>query len=88
MNKEFLEVEASKGEQAQRVWEYHVKPFFDAKNVELYEFFIESNTSSEKDLLLIKLQVNALQSLKDHFYSYITTGQMASKQLEEEKDGH
>lgn len=84
MSKELLETEAAIGDNYQRAWDGIVKPFFDLKTEELYGHFVNCPTTDERQLMLIKMQVNALNSLKDEFTSYINTGKLAKKQLEEE----
>lgn len=87
-----LQVEAQKGEAAQRAWEYHVEPFFIEKEKELFNVFREIGTTKQEDLMTLKLQVNVLAMLKDYFQTKINTGLLASKQLQieldkEQKDG-
>lgn len=79
-----LEFEAAKGEEYQRAWESMVEPFFVQKSKELYEAFCEHPTTDRDGLTILKLQVNALHSLKDEFQSQINSGMLARKQLGEE----
>lgn len=85
-----LQMEQSRGAEYQRSWNTMVEPFVQRKKAELFEAFQDlPATTSPEDLLMVKLQCNALQSLEDEFRHYITTGQMAQQSLneEEEKDG-
>jgi len=80
-----LEQERAKGEQYKRAYDNLVKPFIEAKNKELFEAFTIIPTNETDKLMMIKHQSNALRSLDDEFKSYITTGELASKSLNEEK---
>lgn len=86
MSKEFLEVEVSRGAEYERCYNSMVKPFIEAKKKELFEAFVSATNTSDSDLVKIKLQANALQSLEDEFTSFINTGKIASQQLEENND--
>lgn len=81
---EALEFEAAKGEEYERAWESMVKPFFESKSAELYDVFINHPTTDRDGLTILKLQVNALHSLKDEFQSKIMSGKLARQQLGEE----
>ncbi len=82
---ERLEAEAAVCEAAGRAWEEHVKPFFVAKELELFEAFKDMTATNEKDVMLIKMQANVLAMLKDHFESMINSGKLARKQLEDKE---
>lgn len=79
-----LELEATLGENHQRVWDTTVAPFFEAKEKELYQAFINLPISEKDSLVDIKMQQNVLRSLEDHFKHFINTGHLARKTLEEE----
>lgn len=79
-----LEFEAARGEQYDRAWKSMVEPFFESKSRELYDAFINHPTTDSNGLTILKLQVNALQSLKDEFESKIMSGKLARQQLGEE----
>lgn len=83
-----LEVEQAVGEQHQHAWNELVLPFFEAKQAELYEAFMELPTSNTDGLTLIKLQMNSLLMMKNHFEEYINTGKIAKTQLLGEENGH
>jgi len=83
-NKEKLEFEAARGEQYKRIMEVYIEPFIASKQEQLFQSFIDSSTENPELLQLIKLQSNALASLSDEFKSHITTGELASKQLNED----
>jgi len=83
-----LEVEVQKGRAYQGAWDQLVEPFFEAKKAELYEAFIKLPTSNGEELLNIKMQVNVLDSMKDHFQHYINTGKMPQTTLEGESNEH
>ena len=83
-----LEVEVAKGQAHKSAWDQLVEPFFEAKKAELYEAFIKLPTSNGEELLNIKMQVNVLDSMKDHFQHYINTGKMAQTTLEGESNEH
>jgi len=80
------ETEQAIGEQHQRAWEFSVEPFIIRKQAELYQVFLDHPTTDTDGLVLIKLQINALQSLSDEFQSQINTGNLARKQLEGEEN--
>ena len=81
-----LEMERARGELHQRAWEQTVKPFFESKESELFDMFIDCPTSEKEMLLDIKLQLNVLKALRINFESYIETGHMAATQLGERND--
>ena len=78
-----LEKEVAKAFAAKQAWDNHVEPFFIKKELELFQAFKDIAITSEKDVLLIKMQANVLAMLKDEFDSAINTGKLASKQLED-----
>lgn len=82
---EVLEIEAARGEKYGRAWEELVEPFFEAKQLQLYEAFKELPTSNNEGLVILKMQSNALESLKDEFQHHINTGKLAKQTLEEEE---
>lgn len=76
--------DSAKGERYQRAWDDLIEPFFLEKDHELYQAFKELPTTESDSLVLLKLQVNALEALRDEFKHYINTGRLAQKQLIEE----
>lgn len=82
-----LEVERAKGDDYQRVWDQKVGPFCEAKKAELFDAFINLPPTSEKELVVLKMMANAIQSLEEEFKSFINTGKLASTKLEEKNDG-
>lgn len=83
-----LELETSLGDNHQRIWDTTVAPFFEAKEKELYQAFINLPISQKDSLVDIKMQQNVLRSLEDHFKHFINTGQLARKTLEDDQDGN
>ncbi len=83
-----LEAEAAKCEAASRAWEEHVKPFFDDKELELFDAFKDANTTDKEGIQLIKMQANVLAMLRNHFESLINTGKLARKQLEDKENNN
>ena len=81
-----LEVERARGEIHERAWEQTVKPFFEEKEAELFDAFIDCPTSEKEMLMDLKLQLNVLKAMKIHFESYIDTGRMAATQLGDRND--
>jgi hypothetical protein len=81
--RQILETERAIGDQHARAWGHTIEPFFVDKEKHLFEAFCQCPTNNKEMLLDIKLQQNALTSLKEHFESFITTGQMAVRQLTE-----
>ena len=78
-----LEVEKATGEKYKRIYENYILPFVEAKEKEMFEAFKQTSAADKDKLLLIRLQVNALESLKDEFQHYISTGLMANQILKE-----
>ena len=79
-----LEIEDAKGSQYSSAWESMVEPFFKAKTEELYGRFLDVSVLEPDHLMVIKMQQNALASLKDEFEHYINTGTLARAALKEE----
>lgn len=80
-----LEEERERGHRWQVAYDEMVKPFIDKKIDELFEVFQEIPTSNVDGLVALKLQCNALESLRDEFQSHINTGILAQKKLEEKE---
>jgi len=81
-----LELERARGELHQRSWSETVEPFFESKEQELFEAFVDCPTSEKDTLIDLKMQLNVLKAMKVHFASYIETGHMASQQLGERNE--
>lgn len=79
------EMDRAKGESYKRAWENIIEPFFNKKQAELYQAFVDAGTSNTDGLLTIKMQSNALLMLHDEVQHYINTGTLAQKALEEEE---
>lgn len=87
MNKdENLQREQAKGEMYQRAYDSTVQPFITAKQEELFSAFLTHPSTDTDGLVLIKLQLNTLQSMADEFQSYISTGKLAEQQLKDTHD--
>jgi hypothetical protein len=91
--KEFLEVEAARGESYTRVYEETLKTFFDEKERTLFAAFKTVDANNLTELQKVKLQATAFDSLKAEFQSVIESGQMARQQLnlnleKEKENGH
>ena len=84
--RQYFESEQAIGEMHQRAWESSVQPFVKAKQEELFNAFINHQTTDKDGLMLIKLQLNALASMADEFQSLINTGKLARQQLKENDD--
>ena len=84
IERQHAEKEVLKGEEYQRVWDSIICPFFDAKQKELYDVFVDTSSLNKKSLLAIKHQSNALSSLKDEFLTHINPGKLAREQLKGE----
>lgn len=82
----FLEVEQAKGETYKRIWDSVVGPFFIRKENELIEAFRGTRSNDTDALVMIRMQFNAIEALKVEFQHFITTGQIAQKQLFEEEN--
>ncbi len=80
-----LNDEAHKGRRHEEVWEQYIKPFFDSKEAQLYQAFVETPTANPEMLSTIKMQHNALRGLEAHFKEFIETGKMAQITLNEEE---
>tara|TARA_R110000803_G_scaffold117357_3_gene185884 strand:+ start:2294 stop:2572 length:279 start_codon:yes stop_codon:yes gene_type:complete len=79
-----LAAESETGYKYQMCWNEIAEPFFNQKSQELHEAFINCPTTDNSQLVTIKMQHNALLSMKDHFQHYINTGKLAQKTLNEE----
>lgn len=80
-----LEVESDKGVRARVAWETYIEPFFNKKTSELFEAFKIMPTTKPDDLMLVKMQLNALESMKDELQEHINTGILATKALNDEE---
>jgi hypothetical protein len=78
-----LEVEKARGEEYGRIYKTYIEPFVQQKEEQLFGAFKEVSAADQDKLLLIRLQVNALESLKDEFQHYVRTGDLASVGLKE-----
>lgn len=83
MRNDALEVEQAKGEMYQRAFDSTVQPFISAKETELFDAFLNHPTSDTDGLVLIKLQLNVLTSMRDEFQSKINSGKLARQQIED-----
>ena len=83
--KQKLEFDQAKGESYQRAWEHIIEPFFDYKQAELYQAFMDCATSEGDSLVLIKMQSNVMTSMKDEMEHYINTGKLARAAIQEEE---
>ncbi|RLA60758.1 MAG: hypothetical protein DRQ89_12330 [Epsilonproteobacteria bacterium] len=83
-----LEIESEKGERAKAAWDTFIEPFFVAKTEQLFGTFIALPTTKPEDLMLVKMQANALESLKDELQGHINTGKLASKAIKDEDDAN
>ena len=81
-----LQIEEARGQAHQSAWDNIIFPFFEAKEKELHQAFINAATGDTDALLAIKMQHNVLRSMQDHFNNKIDTGRMARKTLEDESD--
>lgn len=80
-----LLAEQAIGTENKETYDRMIKPFFDEREALLFQAFSESNTNDRDQLLLIKLQLNALKSMNQHFIHFINTGKMAEMALAENK---
>lgn len=80
-----LEQERAKGEDYQRVFESYIKPFIQATEKVLFDKFTDTSVTNVDALKDIKFQMTAIRALEAHFGEYMTTGQLASIQLESNK---
>ena len=83
---ERLEIESSVGDQYKNTWDGFVEPYFIEKSKQLFEAFKSCSSSNVDALVAIRMQMNALDGLKEHFISYVNSGELAKIQLEERKN--
>lgn len=83
-----LEMDQAKGESYQRAWDYIIEPFFDNKQKELFEAFVQIGSTDVDSLVTIKMQSNVMTMMQDEMNHYINTGKLARKTLEEESNEH
>lgn len=81
-----LEQQVIEGEHHRQVWNNTISPIFAEKELELFEAFRAIESSNDTGLKMIKMQLNALEMIRDHFQSKINTGMLASNQLSEENE--
>lgn len=81
IDKHKLAIEVSVGEQHQASWDAFVEPYFEHMTSELFEAFKTAPSDDPNVLTMIRLQVNALEGLRNHFMSYINSGKLASQAL-------
>lgn len=81
-----LEIESDRGRRAKSAWDTFILPFFNAKTNELFDVFKSLPTSNPESLMAVKMQVNALESLRDELQGHINTGKLATQSLKEEDD--
>lgn len=78
-----LEIEAATGEQYQRIMDDIMGDFFTKKQLELFGIFLNMSSKEPDALMLLKMQANAVESLKQEFEHFINTGKMARHTLDE-----
>lgn len=79
-----LEREKAMGEEKKRIFEAHIEPFIAAKKVELFGAFTTVSVTDTDTMKEIRLQIAALDGLKDSFMQFIDTGKLASFALDKE----
>jgi hypothetical protein len=76
--------EQQRGDRARRAYEEFIQPFIEQKMKVFFEAFHTCEPDDVKRLSEIRRMSMAVQALDDEIKSFITTGQMAKIQLEEE----
>jgi len=78
------ENDAAVGQRYKSMWSDLLEPFFAAKQYELFEMFQNVSSTDTDMLVAVRMQSNALTSLRDEISSFIETGKMAQQQLLDE----
>ena len=78
------ENDAAVGQRYKSMWNDLLEPFFTAKQYELFEMFQNVSSTDTDMLVAVRMQSNALTSLRDEISSFIETGKMAQQQLLDE----
>ena len=73
----------AKGDRYKSAWENLVKPFFDGKQVELFENYKQCSVSDSDTMKEIIHHSKVLDSLRDEFEHYVNTGKLAKKIIED-----
>lgn len=81
MNKDILELEVSKGEEYQRVYETYFMPIYDDLRAKILTNFETSNSLCGELLEKMKLELDMLNTIKSEFQNKVDTGKMASIEL-------
>lgn len=84
-----LESEVEVAGKYKAAWET-VSIFAEEKEAQLFEAFKSCPSDNPSGLVNIRMQFNAVESLRQEFLTYIETGKLASQSLmteEEEKNG-
>lgn len=74
-------IEREKAGKAKVSWDSFFGPFFAEKQTVLFEAFQVAEIRDTEGLIGIKMQLNALNSLKDEMLGYIETGKLAEISL-------
>lgn len=77
-----LEQEIAKGQEYERVFNAYIKPFIEVKQQQLYQLFTSIPLTDVENLKAIKAQSTAIAALEMEFITFINTGKLAAKQLE------
>ena len=79
-----LEIESAKGDKYQRLYDDVLESFFEEKDKVLFDAFRSVPVTSTDDLVAIRMQSTALESLRSEFLTVIESGRLARMQLNEE----
>lgn len=79
-----LEDEVNWGQHARSAYDIYLKHFIDKQKEYCYSQFGEIHCNSIADLQTIKYLLDSITHLEDSILSDMTTGKLASKQLEED----
>lgn len=82
-NKEILQYEYERGEQAKHANEQFIQPFFESKTEQLFNEIQRVKLGDTETLTAIHHQIKSLTALCTDIQSYIDTGKMAGISLNE-----
>ena len=76
--------ESLQGQRYQAAWDEILRPFFAEKEMQLFAAFRDTPSDRTDLLVSLKMQSNALDSLKSEIQTHIDTGKLARLQIDKE----
>ena len=79
-----LEIEIAKGDRYKHLYDEILEDFFEKKQAILFNAFTSVPVTKTEELVAIRMQSTALESLRSEFLTVIESGRLAKLQLNEE----